>query len=94
MRDNYIGFIREYIKRKHGNRETIEKIKSNVLGAGATEGEFNEAIAQIAEQNKQQSGKTFIGYIKTLKFNLAKRKRLALNLSLTCLLYTSPSPRD
>jgi len=83
MRDNYINFIREYIKRKHGNRETIEKVKSNVLGAGATEGEFNEAIAQITEQNKQQSGKTFIGYIKTLKFNLAKRKRLALNLSLT-----------
>lgn len=85
MRDNYINFIREYIKRKHGNRETIEKIKSNVLGAGATEGEFNEAIAQIAKQDKQQSGKTFTGYIKTLKFNLAKRKRLALNLSLTAI---------
>ncbi|PIR80099.1 MAG: hypothetical protein COU25_01930 [Candidatus Levybacteria bacterium CG10_big_fil_rev_8_21_14_0_10_35_13] len=53
MRDQYIQLIKDYINKTPQYKNTLDELKKNVLIAGATEQEFEEALMEVesGEQN-------------------------------------------
>lgn len=80
-REKYIDFIKQYIAARPDYKDTIKEIKINVAMAGATDEEFDEAIAQLGvpheitssileEVKPQQASKSqkhfFVKYLPTI----------------------------
>lgn len=77
MRDKYINVIKEYIRLKPEYKNTLDKLKEDVLLIGATEEEFDEAIKQI-ESSQPPSTSEKITYIEKLN-NALKPKKKKIN---------------
>lgn len=79
MRDQYIQLIKDYINKTPQYKNTLDELKKNVLIAGATETEFEEALREV-EGGQGAGNKTGLNRFKSKKTAFALISLLFLTL--------------
>lgn len=67
MRDQYIQLIKDYINKTPQYKNTLDELKKNVLIAGATEKEFEEALLEVEAGGQNTDQKTPMSRLKSKK---------------------------
>src|SRR3989304_3534210 len=80
MRDQYIQLIKDYINKTPQYKNTLDELKKNVLIAGATEKEFEEALLEVEAGGQNTGTKTLLSRLKSKKTVFALASLLFLIL--------------